>query len=65
MNVKKVEALIQLGKMKPAGLHLFNNRPDAQGYSSEHRNVPLAREYEEQIKVSQSAWTLFSNLAPS
>ena len=65
VNVKKVEALIQLGKMKPAGLHLFNNRTDVQGYSSEHRNVPLAHEYEEQIKANQSAWTFFSNLAPS
>ena len=65
MNVKKVKALIQLGKMKPAGLHLFDNRSDAQGYSVEHRNVPLSREYEEQIKVNQSAWIFFSNLAPS
>jgi uncharacterized protein YdeI (YjbR/CyaY-like superfamily) len=65
VNVKKVEALIQLGKMKPAGLHLFNNRTDAQGYSSEHRRVPLAREYEEQIKANQHAWTYYSNLAPS
>ena len=65
VNVKKVEALIQQGKMKQAGMHLFNNRTDAQGYSSEHRNVPLAREYEKQIKANQSAWTFFSNLAPS
>lgn len=65
VNVKKVEALLQLGKMKPAGLHLFNNRTDVQGYSSEHRNVPLAHEYEEQIKANQSAQTFFSNLAPS
>jgi len=65
LNVKKVEALIQLGKMKPAGMHLFNNRNDAQGYSSERRNVPLAREYEEQIKANQSAWLFFTNLAPS
>ncbi len=65
VNVKKVKALIQLGKMKPAGMHLFNNRTDAQGYSSEQRNVPLAREYEEQIKANQTAWVFFTNLAPS
>jgi uncharacterized protein YdeI (YjbR/CyaY-like superfamily) len=65
VNVKKVEALMQQGKMKQAGMHLFNNRTDAQGYSSEHRNVPLAREYEKQIKANQPAWTFFSNLAPS
>ncbi len=65
VNVNKVKALIQLGKMKPAGMHLFNNRSDAQGYSSEQRNVPLAKEYEEQIKANQSAWLFFTNLAPS
>lgn len=65
VNVKKVKALIQLGKMKPAGLHLYNNRSDAQGYSSEDRNVPLATEYEEQIKANQPAWLFLTNLAPS
>lgn len=65
VNVKKVKALIQLGKMKPAGLHVFNNRTNAQGYSSEQRNMQLAREYEAQIKVNRIAWLFFSNLAPS
>jgi uncharacterized protein YdeI (YjbR/CyaY-like superfamily) len=27
--------------------------------------VPLAREYEEQIKENKSAWLVFTNLAPS
>ncbi len=65
VNVKKVKTLIQLGKMKPEGMHVFNNRTNTQGYSSEQRNVPLAKEYEEQIKANQSAWLFFTNLAPS
>ncbi len=65
VNVKKVKALIQLGKMRPEGMHVFNNRTDAQGYSSEQRNVELAKEYEEQIKANQPAWLSFTNLAPS
>jgi len=65
VNVKKVDTLIQLGKMKPAGLHVFHNRSDAKGYSSENRNVPLAREYEAQIMANKKAWTFFSNLAAS
>jgi uncharacterized protein YdeI (YjbR/CyaY-like superfamily) len=65
VNVKKVEALIQQGKMKSAGLHLFNNRSDAQGYSSEDRNVPLAVEYELQLRANSLAWEYFSKLAPS
>ena len=59
VNVKKVKALIQLGKMKPAGMQVFNNRTNAQGYSSEQRNVQLAREYEEQIGANQPAWLFF------
>ena len=51
--------------MKPAGLQVFHNRSDAKGYSSENRNVPLAREYEAQIMANKKAWTFFSNLAPS
>ncbi len=65
VNVKKVKALIQLGKMRPEGIHVFNNRTDAQGYHSEQRNVELAKEYEEQIKENQTAWLFFTNLAPS
>lgn len=65
VNVNKAKALIQLGKMKPAGMHLFNNRTDAQGYSSEKRNVQLAREYEEKIKENKSAWLFFTDLALS
>lgn len=65
VNIKKVEILIQLGKMKPEGMYAFNNRADTQGYSSEQRNVPLAREYEEQIKANKAAWIFFTNLAPS
>ena len=59
VNVKKVETLIPLGKMKPAGMHVFNNRSDAQGYTSEDRNVPLADEYLEQIKANQPATSEF------
>jgi len=65
VNVNKVKALIKLGKMKPAGLNLFNNRSDAQGYSCEQRNVQLANEYEEKIQENESAWGFFTHLAPS
>ncbi len=65
VNVNKVKALIQLGKMKPARMHLFNNRSDAKGYSSESKNVPLASAYEVQIKANQPAWHFLNNLAPS
>jgi uncharacterized protein YdeI (YjbR/CyaY-like superfamily) len=65
VNVKKVTELTQLGKMKPAGLHLFHNRTDAKGYSSEDRNVTLSSEYEVQIRANEPAWAFLSTLAPS
>ena len=65
VNVKKVKALIRLGKMRPAGLALFNNRSDVQGYTSEDRNVPLTDAYEAQIKANQPAWEFLTDLAPS
>ena len=65
VNVNKVKVLIELGKMRPEGIHLFNNRTDKEGYSSKSKNIQLSRGYENQIKVNQTAWLFFTNLAPS
>ena len=65
VNVNKVKELIPLGMMKPAGLHVYNNRSDTQGYTSDDRNVPLSSEFEARIKANQAAWLFLSNLAPS
>lgn len=65
VNVNKVEALVKQGLMKPTGLQHFNDRTDAKGYSSDDRNVPLSKEYEDQIRAIPIAWVFFSGLAPS
>jgi len=65
VNVNKVVKLEQLGMMRPAGLHVFNKRSDLEGYSSVQRNVPFAKEYEEQIRAVPAAWEFFSKLALS
>ncbi|OEF05402.1 YdeI/OmpD-associated family protein [Vibrio genomosp. F10] len=65
INIQKVDALKSLGKMRPEGLHAFNNRADTQGYSSRQRNVALLQDYKERIKANQSAWSVFTRLAPS
>ena len=65
VNVNKVKTLIPLGKMRPAGMHVYNKRTDEQGYSSEDRKVLLASEYEVQLRANQPAWQFFINLAPS
>lgn len=65
VNVKKVEALIKSGEMKPVGLALHRSRTDTVGYKSDDRNVPLAKDYEDQIKANRTAWQFFESLAPS
>ena len=65
VNVTKVETLLQQGKMHPEGIRLFNNRNDAQGYTSQDRNIPLAPAYEAQIRAKAPAWAFFCDLAPS
>lgn len=65
VNVNKVNALIELGKMRPAGLQLFNSRSDVKGYTSQDRNIPLSQEFETQIKANPAAWEFLTNLAPS
>jgi len=65
VNVRKVEQLIVLGKMKPAGLKLFEARTDREGYTSESRRVPLDPAFEAEIKANPAAWRYFCELAPS
>ena len=65
VNVQKVQDLIKLGKMRPEGLHLFNTRSDAQGYTSQDRDIPLSAEFERQIRANETAWDFLSALAPS
>jgi uncharacterized protein YdeI (YjbR/CyaY-like superfamily) len=65
VNVKKVQHLIQLEKMRPEGMALFNLRNDSIGYSTEDRNIELTNEYESHINANHAAWVFFTNLAPS
>ncbi len=65
VNVRKVGELVAAGKMRPAGLALFNARTDAIGYKSEDRNIPLSPEFEAKIKANAAAWDFLNALAPS
>ena len=65
VNVKKVRALVRQGRMKPAGLRVFEKRTNAEGYSAEDRSVPLSEDFEEQIKANPAAWQFLQELAPS
>lgn len=65
VNVKKVEALMLLGKMRPEGIELFDSRKDPQGYSAETRNVALLPDDERAFSAHQQAWDTFATFAPS
>ena len=65
VNVKKVEALLRAGKMRPEGLELYNRRKDTDGYSAQSRSIALDPAYEQKFKANQQAWENFSDLAPS
>lgn len=65
VNVQKVKVLIEAGQMKPAGLQLFHSRSDKDGYTSHSRNMVLDPAFEAQLMADETAWTFFTNLAPS
>jgi uncharacterized protein YdeI (YjbR/CyaY-like superfamily) len=65
VNVEKVETLLQQGKMRPEGLHMFTNRSDQKGYTSQDRNIPRAPDYEVLMRENTRAWAFYSDLAPS
>ena len=67
VNIKKVEEMIKLGKMTPAGLAAFENRTENRSaiYSYENRPEKLDPELESRFLKNQKAWQFFSTQAPS
>ena len=67
INIRKVEALIRDGRMKPAGLEAFNARDEAKSgvYSFEQReNAKLDRKAEAKFKANRAAWKFFQAQPP-
>lgn len=68
VNIKRAEALIEEGRMRPAGLQAFQNRKEdrARVYSYEQPGGPkLSEEYEEKLRVNPKAWEFFQAQTPS
>ena len=61
VNIKRVQALTQLGLMTPAGLKAFEARKENKSgiYSYEQRTATLPPEYEKALKKNKAAWTFF------
>jgi uncharacterized protein YdeI (YjbR/CyaY-like superfamily) len=68
VNIAKVEALTEQGRMQPAGVAAFEARTDARSgvYSFEQeRPAELAAEYEATLRADPAAWADFEARPPS
>ncbi len=67
VNIKKVEEMIRLGKMTPAGLAAYEKRLKAKSaiYSYENRPEKLSPQLEIHFQENLAAWDFFSAQAPS
>jgi uncharacterized protein YdeI (YjbR/CyaY-like superfamily) len=66
VNIKRVNELIALERMRPAGLAAFEARKQEKSgvYSYENRPRQLSAEYERKFRANQQAWAFFQSQAP-
>jgi uncharacterized protein YdeI (YjbR/CyaY-like superfamily) len=66
VNIKRAGELIELKRMKPAGLEAFEKRTEdrSRRYSYEQQGSKLAGEYEEKLKANSKAWQFFKAQPP-
>lgn len=67
VNINKVKALIESGKMTPAGLKAFNERDVKRTnmYSFEQKSLELPSQFEKKFKANKKAWANFQAMPPS
>jgi uncharacterized protein YdeI (YjbR/CyaY-like superfamily) len=61
VNIKRAQALIEKGQMKPAGLQAYQARKENKSgiYSYEQRSVDLEEPYNRLLKKNKAAWRFF------
>ncbi len=67
INTKRIQELIEEGRMHPAGLAAFNNRDEKKAgiYSFEQDTHSLLPAYQKKFKANKKAWKYFTSKAPS
>jgi uncharacterized protein YdeI (YjbR/CyaY-like superfamily) len=67
INIKRVEGLLEEGRMKPAGLKAFQPRRENRSgiYSYEQRLDRLPEPDQTALKKAKAAWTFFQSQPPS
>ena len=63
VNIKRAQALIEQGLMRPAGLKALEARKENKSgvYSYEQRSVDLPEPYERLLKKNKAAWRFFES----
>jgi uncharacterized protein YdeI (YjbR/CyaY-like superfamily) len=67
VNIARVAELTRLGRMRPAGLKIFERRVEEKSgvYSHEQRHlVQLDEAFEQQFRANQAAWDFFQAQPP-
>jgi uncharacterized protein YdeI (YjbR/CyaY-like superfamily) len=67
VNLKRVRALLKAGRMRPAGLKVFQERDRKKSglYSFEQRHqIRLPPRFEKRLRASKRAWAYFCGQAP-
>lgn len=66
VNIKKVEEMIRLAKMAPAGLAALEKRTEARSeiYSYENKPEQFSTELESRFRENKAAWEFFSHQPP-
>lgn len=61
VNLQRAQALIEAGRMQPAGLKAYEARKENKVgvYSYEQRSVELAEPYHTLLKKNKAAWSFF------
>lgn len=67
VNIKRVQELIEMGLMQPAGLKAFQSRKENRSgiYAYEQPSDTLPDQYEKEIKKNKAAWAFFQAQSPS
>jgi uncharacterized protein YdeI (YjbR/CyaY-like superfamily) len=66
VNIKRVAELTKLGRMKPPGLAIFEQRDasQAEGYSYERKEAQLDAAMEKHFRANKTAWTFWEAQPP-
>jgi uncharacterized protein YdeI (YjbR/CyaY-like superfamily) len=63
VNIKRAMELVELGRMRPAGLRAFQARTDERSavyaYEQRHNDVTLGEEFERLFRTDEHAWAYF------